>query len=416
MNTPLFIARRYLFAKKSHHAINIISGVAVCGVAIATMALVCTLSVFNGFRDLVADLFTAFDPQLEVTLKEGRALAADDPSLMRLKQLDCLSSYTETVDGQALVVQGQHQVAVTVRGLDFNAYDEHNASELFFDGTNYVLPSAMQPHLQSDTCTYGVLGIQLANKMGLQASFGAPLSIYAPKKGERINMGNPLTSFNQELLYMPGIVFQVKQTKYDANFILTTLGFARRIFDMQGQVTAIHLTLKRGVSIASAKKEIEATLGDRFCVRDRYEQQEDVFHVMQIEKLIAYAFLTFILLVACFNIIGSLSMLMIDKKNDVETLRNLGATNQQICKIFIYEGRMISLAGALLGIIIGLALCWAQQEFGIITMGDTEGSFIIEAYPVSIHPWDIALIFATVLVAGWLAVWYPVRYLSRNLL
>ena len=160
----------------------------------------------------------------------------------------------------------------------------------------------------------------------------------------------------------------------------------------------------------------EKVLGSRFTVKDRYEQQDEVFHIMRIEKLIAYIFLTFILLVACFNIIGSLSMLMIDKKQDVETLRNLGATNRQISRIFMLEGRMISLAGAVLGIVLGLGMCWAQIEFGLITMGDAEGSFIIEAYPVSIHPLDIAIVFLTVLAVGWLAVWYPVRYLSKNLL
>ncbi|MCQ2196560.1 MAG: FtsX-like permease family protein [Bacteroidaceae bacterium] len=408
MNYELFIAKRYLFSKKSHHAINIISGIAVCGVAITTMALVCTLSVFNGFQDLVADLFTAFDPEIEVTLNEGRILAADDPSLEKLKKLDCVETYTECVEGQALVVQGKHQLVVTLRGVEENFIEQTNTDELFYGDGEFVL--------HNDTCDYGILGIQLAGKMGLQASFEEPITIYAPKKGERVNMGNPLSSFNQDHLYSPGIVFMVKQAKYDANYILTSIGFARRILDAQGQVTAIHLRVKDDVNISSAKNLIKEALGERFIIKDRYEQQDEVFHIMRIEKLIAYVFLTFILLVACFNIIGSLSMLMIDKKTDVETLRNLGASNKQISHIFAFEGRMISAAGAVFGIIIGLLLCWAQQEFGIITMGDTEGSFIIEAYPVSIHPLDIVLVFFTVLIVGWIAVWYPVRYLSKKIL
>lgn len=408
MNYELFVAKRYLFSKKSHHAINIISGISVCGVAIATMALVCTLSVFNGFQDLIADLFTAFDPELEVTLNEGRVLAADDPDLEALKRLDCIETYTECVEGQALVVQGKHQLVVTIRGVEENFLDQTNSDELFYGDGELVL--------RDEEHDYGVLGIQLAGKMGLQASFDDPISIYAPKKGERVNMANPLSSFNQDQLYSPGLVFMVKQAKYDANFILTSIGFARRAFDAQGQLTAVHLRVKEGVSVDKAKDEVKALLGNRFSVKDRYEQQDEVFHIMRIEKLIAYIFLTFILLVACFNIIGSLSMLMIDKKTDVETLRNLGASNKQICRIFMFEGRMISLAGAIFGIILGLVLSWAQQTFGIITMGDAEGSFIIEAYPVSIHVWDIVLVLVTVLVVGWLAVWYPVRYLSKNLL
>lgn len=408
MNYELFIARRYLFSKKSHHAINIISGIAVCGVAITTMALVCTLSVFNGFQDLVAGLFTAFDPQLEVTLNEGRVLAADDPDLEKLKQLDCISSYTECVEGQVLVVQGNHQLVATIRGVEDNFLEQTDTEDLFYGDGDFIL--------NSDTCDYGILGIQLAGKLGLQASFPDPISIYAPKKGERVNIGNPLSSFNQDHLYSPGIVFMVKQGKYDANYILTSIAFARRLFDAQGQVTAIHLRIKDGVSTTDAQEEIQKVLGDRFIVKNRYEQQEEVFHIMRIEKLIAYIFLTFILLIACFNIIGSLSMLMIDKKTDVDTLRNLGANNKQISRVFMYEGRMISLAGAIVGIIIGLALCWAQQEFGLITMGDAEGSFIIDSYPVSVKAWDIVIIFFTVLAVGWLAVWYPVRYLSKNLL
>lgn len=408
MNYEFFIARRYLFSKKSHHAINVISWISVCGVAIATMALVCTLSVFNGFQDLVAGLFTAFDPQLEVRLNEGRVLAADDPALEKLKKLECVETYTECVEGQALVVVGQHQVVVQVRGVDDSFLQQTETDELFYGDGEFVL--------RGDTCDYGILGIQLAAKLGLQASFADPIRIFAPKKGERVNMGNPMSSFNQDQLYSPGIVFMVKQSKYDANYILTSTGFARRLLDAQGQVTAIHLRVKDGVSVQRAKKMAEEVLDERFVVRDRYEQQEDVFHIMHIEKLIAYIFLTFILLVACFNIIGSLSMLMIDKKADVETLRNLGATNSQISHVFMLEGRMISLAGAVVGILLGVALCWVQQEFGIITMGDAEGSFIVDAYPVSVNALDLVIIFVTVLVVGWLAVWYPVRYLSKNLL
>lgn len=408
MNYEFFIARRYLFSKKSHHAINVISWISVCGVAIATMALVCTLSVFNGFQDLVAGLFTAFDPQLEVRLNEGRVLAADDTALEKLKKLECVETYTECVEGQALVVVGQHQVVVQVRGVDDSFLQQTETDELFYGDGEFVL--------RGDTCDYGILGIQLAAKLGLQASFADPIRIFAPKKGERVNMGNPMSSFNQDQLYSPGIVFMVKQSKYDANYILTSTGFARRLLDAQGQVTAIHLRVKDGVSVQRAKKMAEEVLGERIVVRDRYEQQEDVFHIMHIEKLIAYIFLTFILLVACFNIIGSLSMLMIDKKADVETLRNLGATNSQISHVFMLEGRMISLAGAVVGILLGVALCWVQQEFGIITMGDAEGSFIVDAYPVSVNALDLVIIFVTVLVVGWLAVWYPVRYLSKNLL
>ena len=270
--------------------------------------------------------------------------------------------------------------------------------------------------LHADVLEYGVLGLRLAARLGLPANFPDPLQVYAPKRGERVNMANPLSSFNHDELQSPGVVFNVQQSRYDDNYIITSLGFAQRLFDQRGRVTSVELRLKDGVSFSSAKRELRQLLGARFQVQDRFEQQADVFRIMRIEKLISFVFLTFILLIACFNIIGSLSMLMIDKRQDVRTLRSLGATDGQVCDIFMLEGRMISLAGAAVGLLLGLALCWLQQEFGLISMGSSAGSFIVEAYPVSVHVGDLVIVFLTVLVVGWAAVWWPVRYLSRRLL
>lgn len=210
-------------------------------------------------------------------------------------------------------------------------------------------------------------------------------------------------------------MFQVKQSKYDKDYIITSIAFARNLFNRQGELSSLELRMKANVDIASAKKKIQEIVGEKYRVLDRYEQQADTFKIMQIEKFFAYVFLTFILLVACFNIIGSLSMLIIDKRDDVVTLRNLGASSKQITQIFLFEGRMISLAGAVIGILIGLLLCWLQQQFGLVRLGDSSGSFVVDAYPISVHPWDIVLIFVTVIVVGWLAVWYPVRNISRRL-
>ncbi len=408
MNFPFFIARRYIFSKKSHNAINIISGISVTGVAVATMALVCTLSVFNGFHDLVASLFTAFDPQLRITLAEGSAVRADDARLQKLRKMDCVSVYTPVMEGQAMVVTGGQQHVVTIMGVADNFSKQTHIEKILYGDGSFIL--------HADVLEYGVLGLQLAAKMNLSADFTEPLQVFAPKRGERVNMANPLSSFNHQELQSPGVVFMVQQSKYDANYILTSLGFAQRLFDQQGRISSAEVKLKRGTSLSQAKKEMQQVLGPQFIVQDRYEQQDEVFRIMRIEKLISYLFLTFILLVACFNIIGSLSMLMIEKKNDVRTLRSMGATDRQICNIFMFEGRMISLAGAVAGLLLGLLLCWLQQQYGFITMGQSEGSFIVEAYPVSVHPWDLVLIFVTVILVGWAAVWYPVRYLSRNLL
>ena len=410
MHYELFIARRYLFAKKSHHAINIISGISVLGVAVATMAMVVTLSVFNGFQDLVADLFTAFDPELLVTPKDGQTISAKDPALLQLKKSDAVEVYTPVLEGQALVVEGGKQQVVTIKGVADNITKQGHIEDILYGDGHFCL--------HADILEYGVLGIQLAQQLGLPAFFENPLQVYAPKPGERVNIGNPLSSFNHDELQSPGVVFMVRQAKYDANYILTSLGFAQRLFDREGKLSSVELKLKNGSdsNVKKVKQQLQAQLGERFKVQDRYEQQNDVFRVMRIEKLISYVFLSFILLVACFNIIGSLSMLMIDKRQDIQTLRSLGATDSQICIVFRLEGHIISLAGALLGLVLGVTLCWVQQKYGLVTMGDSEGSFIIETYPVSVYWTDIILILVTVLAVGWLAIWYPVRYLSRTLL
>ena len=408
MNFEFFIARRYLFAKKSHHAINIISGISVLGVAVATMAMVVTLSVFNGFQDLVADLFTAFDPELKVTPMDGQTVSAKDTALLRLSKNDMVEVYTPVLEGQALVLQEGRQQVVTIKGVADNITKQTHIEDILYGDGSFCL--------HADVLEYGVLGIQLAQQLGLPAFFENPLQVYAPKRGERVNIGNPLSSFNHDELQSPGAVFMVRQAKYDAHYILTSLQFAQRIFDRQGRVSSVELKLKDGINTEKAKEALQAGLGKRFKVEDRYEQQNEVFRIMRIEKFISYIFLSFILLVACFNIIGSLSMLMIDKRQDIQTLRSLGATDSQICTIFRLEGHIISLAGALLGLVLGAVLCLVQQEYGIVTMGDSDGNFIIEAYPVSVYLTDILLVLATVLAVGWLAIWYPVKYLAGKIL
>lgn len=408
MNYELFIARRYLFAKKSHHAINIISGISVLGVAVATMAMVVTLSVFNGFQDLVADLFTAFDPELRITLTDGQTVSTKDPALLQLKKHQAVAVYTPVLEGQALVVQDGRQQVVTIKGVADNITEQGHIQDILYGDGSFCL--------HADVLEYGILGIQLAQQLGLSAYFENPLQVYAPKPGERVNIGNPLSSFNHEELQSPGVVFVVQQAKYDANYILTSLGFAQRLFERQARLSGVEIKLKEGTNTDNAKQELQALLGERFKVQDRYEQQNDIFRVMRIEKLISHVFLSFILLVACFNIIGSLSMLMIDKRQDIRTLRSLGATDKQISTIFRLEGHIISLAGALLGLLLGGILCWAQQEFGLVSMGGSEGLYIVDAYPVSVYLTDILLVLVTVLLVSWLAIWYPVNYLSKKIL
>ena len=408
MNFPFFIARRYLFSKKSTHAINVISGISVIGVAVATMALVVTLSVFNGFHDLVASFFTDIDPQLKVVPVEGKTVAADDPILTEIRQLPQIDVATETVEDMALAIYKDRQAMVVIKGVEDNFQQLTHINDILLGDGEFCLHAA--------DMDYGIPGIRLAEILGMGYIYDEPLHIYAPRREGQLDMTNPEEAFEEDDLYSPGVLFNVKQSKYDQKYILTSIAFARKLFNQQGMLSSLELRLKPGSNFDSVKKDIKRLCGDKFLVKDRFEQQDDTFKIMKIEKLIAYIFLTFILMVACFNIIGSLSMLIIDKKDDVVTLRNLGASDRQIIRIFLFEGRLISAIGAVIGIVIGLLLCWIQQQYGLVGLGSTTGNFVIDAYPVSVHPEDILLIFLTVLSVGFLAVWYPVRYFARRLL
>ena len=408
MNFPFFIARRYLFSKKSTHAINVISGISVVGVAVATMALVVTLSVFNGFHDMVASFFTSFDPQLKVTPVMGKTIAADDPILTQIKQMPQIEVATECVEDQALVIYRGRQAMVTIKGVEDNFDQLTHIKELLLGDGEFELHAA--------DMFYGIPGIRLAEQLGTGYMYDEPLKVYAPRREGQLNMANPMDGLVEDELYSPGVLFQVMQGKYDKNYILTSIDFTRRIFEQQGMVSSLELRLKAGSNFERVKSEIKKLAGDKYYIKDRFEQQDDTFKIMKIEKLMAYIFLTFILMIACFNIIGSLSMLIIDKKDDVVTLRNLGASDKQIVRIFLFEGRLISAIGAIIGILLGLALCWGQQTYGWVKLGSSSASFVINAYPVSVHPEDVILIFITVLVVGFLAVWYPVHYFAKRLL
>ena len=408
MNFPFYIARRYLFSKKSTNAINVISGISVVGVAVATMALVVTLSVFNGFHDMVASLFTQLDPQIKITPARGKTVAADDSLLTRIRQLPQVDVATEVMEDQALAVYGERQAMIQLKGVEDNFDKLTHIREVLEGDGDFELHAA--------DMYYGILGLGVAYQLGTGYTYERPLKIYAPRREGQLNMANLQEGFVEDELYSPGVLFSIKQGKYDKRYIITSIHFTRHLFDQEGMLSSLELRLKNGSDFEKVKAEMQEIAGDRFVVRDRYEQQEDTFRIMKIEKLMAYIFLTFILFIACFNIIGSISMLMIDKKNDVVTLRNLGASDKQIVHIFLFEGRMISAMGAVIGIAIGLLLCWLQQQYGIVRLGQSEGAFIIDAYPVSVHPWDIILIFFTVLAVGFLSVWYPVRYFAKRLL
>lgn len=408
MNFPFYIARRYLFSKKSTHVINIISGISVVGVAVATMALVVTLSVFNGFHDLVASLLTSFDPQIEIVPTKGKTAPADDPILTKIRNLPQVDVATESVEDQAMAIYKGRQAMIKVKGVEDNFSELSHINDILYGDGEFSLHAA---NLQ-----FGVVGIRLADNLGMTADWDGQLKIYAPKREGQLDLMNPTEGFVEDSVISPGVVFSVKQARYDRDYVLTSIAFARNLFDQQGMLSQLEIRLKPGSDLDAVKAEMQKIAGSKYRVLDRMEQQADTFKIMKIEKFIAYIFLTFILAVACFNIIGSLSMLIIDKKNDVVTLRNMGASDKQIVRIFLFEGRMISAIGAILGILVGLLLCWLQQVYGLVSLGRSSGSFIVDAYPVSVHPEDIIIIFITVLAVGFASVWYPVRYFAKRLI
>lgn len=407
MNFPFYIAKRYLFSKKSHNAINVISAISVCGVALATLALVCTLSVFNGFQDLVATFFTAFDPQLKVTAVKGKVFDGQDPRILQIRELPEVELCSESLEDNIMVQYQDKQTMAVLKGVEDN-FDRLTPIDSILFGRGELI-------LHDEVADYAIPGIQLLSTLGASIRFLDPLEIYAPKRGAKVNLANPSTAFSTGQLFASGLVFAVNQEKYDGSYILTSLRFARDLFQYTSEVSAINLKLKPEADTDAVKEKIEQILGEDFCVSDRYEQQADTFRIMEIEKLISYLFLTFILVIASFNVIGSLSMLIIDKRDDVNTLRNLGANDNQIVRIFLFEGRMISFIGASLGVVLGLFLCWLQQKYGLIALGSS-GTFVVDAYPVSVHLTDVIVIFITVLAVGFLSVWYPVRFLSKRLL
>lgn len=408
VNIVFYIARRYLFSKKKHNAVNIISGISVCGVTLATLAMVCTLSVFNGFQDMVASFLTNFDPQLKITVRQGKVFDPDGDVFRQARTLPEIEVWSHTIEENAMLQYKDRQIMAVVKGVEDNFEQLVSIDSLLYGSGSFLLHDSI--------VDYGILGIDLMAGLGTGIQFVDPLQVYAPKRNIRVNIANPAASFNKGYLYSPGVVFVINQQKYDSQYVLVPLGFARRLFDYDKEVSAIELKLRPGADTDAVQQKLQGLLGDDFLVQNRYEQQADVFRIMEVEKLISYFFLTFILLVACFNIIGSLSMLILDKRDDVETLHNIGADKRMVSHIFFAEGCMISLLGAAAGVVGGLLLCFLQQRFGFVTLGGGNGAFVVDAYPVSVHVWDVLLVIVTVSCVGFLSVWVSVRYLARRLL
>jgi lipoprotein-releasing system permease protein len=395
LNLSLFIARRYLFSKKSHNVINVISGISVAGIALASFALICALSVFNGFHDLVATLFTDFDPELKVVAVNSKVFDSKSTAIENLCNSSDVETYSFSVEDQALIQYKSHQEIAVIKGVEDSFHDLANVEKTLIGSGIFML--------RDEVCDYGIMGVGLASRLDCGIQSVSSFTLFVPKRGARVNMINPSANFNRAQIFSPGVLFQVNQQKYDDNYVIVSLQLAKKLLGYTDEVSSVELKLKEGVSIRKAKRDFASMLGPDYKILDRYEQQADVFKIVNLEKFITYVFLTFILFIASFNIIGSLIMLMVEKQQDSVLLSNLGAETKTISEIFLYEGLLISLFGALIGLSLGTIFAFLQQKFGFIPMG-ASGGFVVDAYPVSLKFRDILLVLITVSVVSYLSV------------
>ena len=402
MNFPLHIATRYLFSKKKHNAINVVSTVSVLGIATAVAALVCVMSVYNGFQVLLGSLYSQFDPPLKITINEGKTFTPTNAAFESIKKDKRVLVFSEVLEENALVQYKNAQTSAMIKGVSDNFKQRSSIDKLMVSG-NFIL--------KDQNFNYAVLGIGLAGVLGTGGSFIDPITINTPKRIGAINMANPATSFISQDILISG-TFSVNQTDYDNNLILIPLSLARDLFDYTSEVSSIEIKLKDGVNVNQCKKDFSNLLGKDFSVLSLKEQKADVYRINQIEKWMTFLILSFILIIALFNVIGSLSMLILEKKDDSKTLSQLGANKKTIQRIFQLEGWLIALIGAAIGLILGSTLCLLQTQFGLLKLGGG-GNFIVDAYPVQLLLKDLILIFLTVMAISIPTTWWPVQAYTR---
>lgn len=397
LHFPFYIARRYLFAKKSHNAINIITLVSVIGVAVGTMALIIVLSVFNGLERLIQSMFNAFNPDMEITLREGKTFTAADLPLEEIGRLPGVIVYSQVLEETALLTYRDRQHLVTMRGVD-DAFERASGIDTMMVEGSFLL--------QEGDMDYFILGQGVAYMVGANLhDFLNPLTLYVPRRGPTMAM-HPAQAFNATSAYASG-VFGL-HADFDLEYILVPMRLARFLLEYEDQVTAIMVRLDPAANHSRIQRQIQQLAGERFQVRDRFQQQEMLYRIMRSEKWAIFLILSFILLVAAFTVTGSLTMLVIEKNPDLVILRSMGASKKLIRRIFLIEGLMISLGGALLGITLGVLISWLQMQFGLIRI-QAEGTFIIDAYPVQVQGMDILLVAVTVFVIGVMASIIPVK-------
>ncbi len=404
MNLALQIARRYLFSKKSHNAINVISAISASSIMVATAALICALSVFNGFTSVAEKMFSAFDPDLKITSTYGKVFKKSDIEYDQIKSLSDVALVSESLEENALLKFSDRQRIILFKGVSPQFKDLANIESLLYDG---------QFELRGDVIDHGVLGAGLAYHLGITPGFLTPLELYVPKRDVKVNLMNPSTAFNQKKVYLAGS-FSINKEEYDEQMFIISIDLARELLNYTDEVTSIDLKVKNGAWVSDVKQEVQAIVGDEYEVKDKFEQQADMYKMVNIEKWVTFFIIVIISAIAVFNIVGSLSMLIIEKKEDIRILRSMGASKKLVEKIFLFEGWLIVLSGAVLGLLLGLLICFMQQEFGILKLGSSE-DFLVEDFPVSVQMFDVFATFMTISIVGFIAVLYPILNLRKGL-
>jgi lipoprotein-releasing system permease protein len=400
---PLYIAKRYLFAKKSRNAINVISAVSVAGVTVGTMALIIILSVFNGLEKMVNGIFNTFDPDIKITAAEGKTFTPDSLTLKSLSEIPGIASWSLTLEENALLKYGDRQYIATIKGVDDNYEGVTQIDSSMFEGKFNLKGSSGRP--------LAVPGLGVARYLGIRINFIEQLNIIVPRKSAGLNL-NPENALKNTYI-VPSGIYEVEK-EYDSKYVYIPLELAQYLLEDEKAISSIEIKFNNSADAGSVQRQIEKDFGKSYKVQNRYQQQEIFYKVMKSERLAIFIILTLILIIASFNIIGSLTMLIIEKERDVNILRSLGANNDLIRKIFIFEGWMISISGALLGVILGFLICWIQQKYGIVKLNSE--SLLMEAYPVVMKMRDFIVVPVTVLIIGYWAAWYPVRYLTKKYL
>ncbi len=405
MNLPIFIAKRYLFSKKSHNAINVISLVSVCGIAVATMAMVTALSVFNGFGSLVETTFSAFDPELKITAVKGKVFDYNTANFKAALSSSDIDFISESLEDNVLFRFGERQVPVILKGVSEDFKYMTQMDKLIIDGEFL---------LREDVVDYATVGSGLAYTLGVRPGFKDPIEIFVPKRNVQVNLANPSAAFEQGYVQMGG-VFNLNQPQFDEQMAIVPIELARTLFRYDNQVSSLDIKLKDGVSPQKIKKSISQQIGNDYLIEDRFEQQKESYQMLQIEKWVTFFILSFILIIAAFNVVGPLSILIIEKKNDIRILKSMGAPNETIAQVFLFEGWLISFSGIVIGLMSGVIISFIQQRFGILKLGGTPGAYLVDAYPVIVKFTDVLLTFIIVCIICFSTIVYPIRNLKKQL-